>query len=130
MRPLGIDHVVIRARDLEAMIAFYCEVIGCSIERRRDDIGLIQLRAGDALIDLIPLDGMLGAKGGAGPGLEGRNMDHLCLRIADFSITAVRAHLKSHGIEPGEEGLRYGSTGEALSIYLRDPDGNDLELRG
>ncbi len=130
MRPLGIDHVVVRVRDLEAMIAFYCDVIGCTVERRRDDIGLIQLRAGAALIDLVPVDGVLGAKGGAAPGPEGRNMDHLCLRIADFEIEAVRAHLKSHGVEPGEEGLRYGSTGEAVSIYFTDPDGNVLELRG
>ena len=130
MRPLGIDHVVIRVRDLDAMIAFYCDVVGCTVERRRDDIGLIQLRAGAALIDLVPVDGMLGAKGGAAPGPEGRNMDHLCLRIANFEIEAVRAHLKSHGVEPGEEGLRYGSTGEAVSIYFADPDGNTLELRG
>jgi glyoxylase I family protein len=129
MRPRGIDHVVIRARDPEAMLAFYCDVLGCTVERRRDDLGLIQLRAGDALIDLVPVDGMLGRKGGAAPGVEGRNMDHLCLRIVDFDINAARAHLKTHGIEPGEEGLRYGSTGEALSLYLRDPDGNDLELR-
>jgi len=130
MRPLGIDHVVIRVRDLEAMIAFYCDVAGCTVERRRDDIGLVQLRAGAALIDLVPVDGVLGSKGGAAPGPEGRNMDHLCLRIADFEIEAVRAHLKSHGVEPGEEGLRYGSTGEAVSIYFTDPDGNALELRG
>jgi glyoxylase I family protein len=130
MRPLGIDHVVIRVRDLEAMIAFYCDVVGCTVERRRDDIGLVQLRAGAALIDLVPVGGVLGSKGGAAPGLEGRNMDHLCLRLADFEIEAVRAHLKSHGVEPGEEGLRYGSTGEAVSIYFTDPDGNALELRG
>lgn len=105
-------------------------MVGCTVERRRDDIGLIQLRAGDALIDLVPVDGALGAKGGVAPGPEGRNMDHLCLRIVDFEIEAVRAHLKSHGVEPGDEGLRYGSTGEAVSIYLSDPDGNDLELRG
>lgn len=129
MRPLGIDHVVIRARDLDAMLTFYCDVLGCTVERRRDDLGLIQLRAGNALIDLVPIDGMLGRKGGGAPGVEGRNMDHLCLRIVDFDIKAARAHLKAHGIEPGEEGLRYGSTGEALSLYLRDPDGNDLELR-
>ncbi|RZJ98592.1 MAG: VOC family protein [Brevundimonas sp.] len=129
MRPLGIDHVVTRARDLDAMLAFYCEVLGCTIERRRDDLGLSQLRAGNALIDLVPVDGKLGAMGGAAPGVEGRNMDHLCLRIADFEVNAVRAHLKAHGVEPGEEGLRYGSTGEAISIYLSDPDGNALELR-
>jgi len=128
-RILEIDHVVIRARDPERLARFYCDALGCAVERRQDAIGLVQLRAGRSLIDIVGVDGTLGRKGGAAPGVEGRNMDHLCLRIADFDIEAARTHLKAHGIEPGEEGLRYGSTGEALSLYLRDPDGNDLELR-
>lgn len=129
MRPLGIDHIVLRTKDLEAMIAFYCDVIGCVVERRQEAIGLYQLRAGSALIDLVPIDGKLGRMGGAAPGIEGRNLDHFCLQIADFDIDQVRAHLKAHGVDPGDEGLRYGAKGEAPSIYLADPDGNALELR-
>lgn len=130
LKPLGIDHVVLRVKDLEAMIGFYCDVIGCTVERIQEAIGLYQLRCGTSLIDLVPIDGKLGRQGGAAPGVEGRNMDHLCLRIDGFDAAEVRAHLERHGVAVGEEGLRYGSTGEAVSIYLADPDGNALELRG
>lgn len=130
LKPLGIDHVVIRTKDHAAMMAFYQDVIGCSLERVQEAIGLYQLRCGAALIDLVPVDGKLGRMGGAAPGAEGRNMDHLCLRIDGFDAAEVRAHLHAHGVPVGEEGLRYGSTGEAVSIYLADPDGNALELRG
>ena len=79
--PLGIDHVVLRVTDLEAALRFYCDVIGCREERRVDDLGLVQLRAGRSLIDLVAVDGRLGRAGGAPPEVEGRNMDHLALRI-------------------------------------------------
>jgi glyoxylase I family protein len=78
-RLLQLDHIVLRVGDVEAMSAFYCNVLGCGIERRQDDIGLLQLRAGSALIDLVAIDGKLGRMGGAAPGVEGRNMDHFCL---------------------------------------------------
>ncbi|HEX8569744.1 MAG TPA: VOC family protein [Caulobacteraceae bacterium] len=130
MRPAGVDHVVLRVKDVEAMIAFYTGVLGCTVERRRDDIGLIQLRAGSALIDLVPVESRLGRQGGAAPGREGRNLDHLCLAIEDFDVERVREHLLAHGVRPGEAGVRYGAKGEAMSIYLEDPDGNALELRG
>lgn len=130
MRLLGIDHVVIRARDPVAMERFYIGVLGCMIERRQDDIGLVQLRAGAQLIDLVDATGRLGLTGGAAPGLEGHNMDHLCLRVIDFDVDEVRAHLEAHGVAVGDIGPRHGSTGEAVSLYLSDPEGNGLELRG
>jgi glyoxylase I family protein len=130
MELLGIDHVVLRVIDAERMTAFYTDVLGCTVERRQDAIGLIQLRAGAQLIDLVPVDGKLGRAGGAAPGREGRNMDHLCLRVAGFDAEAVRRELEAAGVKVGETGSRYGSTGEALSIYLEDPEGNALELRG
>lgn len=129
MRLKGIDHVVLRVVDAAAMTRFYTEVLGCTVERRQDAIGLIQLRAGEQLIDLVPVQGRLGRMGGAAPGAEGRNMDHLCLRVVDFDLDQVRAHLLAHGVTPGESGERYGSTGEAMSLYLADPEGNHLELR-
>ena len=79
IRIRDIDHLVLRVVDLDAMIRFYCEVLGCSMEKRQDDLGLIQLRAGHSLIDLVPVDGKLGRAGGAAPGKEGRNLDHFCL---------------------------------------------------
>ena len=63
-----IDHVVLRVRDIEAMRAFYCGVLGCREERRQDEIGLLQLRAGASLIDLVSLDGKARAHGRRGPG--------------------------------------------------------------
>ncbi|HEX2561133.1 VOC family protein, partial [Phenylobacterium sp.] len=119
----GVDHLVLRVKDLPAMLAFYVDVLGCPIERRNDELGLIQLRAGSSLIDLVPVDGRLGRAGGAAPGEAGRNLDHFCLRIAGFNLEAVRRHLEAHGVEVGESGLRYGSTGEGVSVYLADPDG-------
>ena len=126
----GVDHLVLRVKDLPAMLAFYVDVLGCPIERRNDELGLIQLRAGTSLIDLVPVEGRLGRAGGAAPGAEGRNLDHFCLRIEGFDLEAVRAHLEARGVAVGESGMRYGAGGEGLSVYLTDPDGNGLELRG
>jgi catechol 2,3-dioxygenase-like lactoylglutathione lyase family enzyme len=133
MEPLtlrGLDHVVLRVRDLEASLRFYQGALGCVVERRSDAIGLIQLRAGASLIDLVPLDSPLGKAGGAGPGDEGRNVDHFALALADFDEPALRAHLQDRGIEPGDVAERYGASGMGPSMYLRDPDGNVVELKG
>jgi glyoxylase I family protein len=126
----SLDHLVLRVRDLEGMIAFYCNVLGMSVERRQDAIGLVQLRAGAQLVDLVAVDGRLGRMGGAAPGSEGRNLDHFCLNLEGFDLAEVTAHLQAHGVKVGESGLRYGAGGEALSVYLSDPEGNGLELRG
>jgi glyoxylase I family protein len=125
-----IDHVVLRVRDAAAMQAFYCDVLGCSVERRQDDIGLVQLRAGESLIDLVAVDGKLGRMGGAAPGAEGRNMDHLCLRAEPFDRAAIAAHLAAHGVRVGDFGSRYGAQGEGPSQYLFDPEDNLVELKG
>jgi len=129
-RLLGIDHVVLRVVDLERALHFYCEALGCTVERRRDDIGLIQLRAGDALIDLVPVAGKLGRAGGGRPAVESRNMDHFCLRIEPFNEGEIRARISRHGYEAGPAEQRYGAEGEGPSIYLRDPQGNVVELKG
>ena len=125
-----LDHLVLRVRDIALMQAFYCDVLGCSVERRQDAIGLLQLRAGASLIDLVSLDGKLGRMGGAGPGAEGRNVDHFCLRIEPFDRDALLAHLQAHGARIGEFGSRYGAEGEGPSQYLFDPEGNLVELKG
>lgn len=126
----GLDHLVLRIRDDQAMLAFYLEVLGCVLEKRQDELGLIQLRAGDALIDLVPVDGPLGRRGGLSPGREGHNLDHFCLRLAPFDEAAIREHLAAHGIEAGETQQRYGAEGYGPSIYLQDPEGNTVELKG
>jgi catechol 2,3-dioxygenase-like lactoylglutathione lyase family enzyme len=125
-----IDHVVLRVRDLERMIDFYCGALGCALEWRRDDLGLVHLRAGRSLIDLVPVDGPLGRKGGAAAGAEGRNMDHLCLRVEGFDEAALVAHLAAHGARIGEIAPRYGADGKGPSLYLYDPEDNLVELKG
>jgi catechol 2,3-dioxygenase-like lactoylglutathione lyase family enzyme len=125
-----LDHLVLRVVDLPAMLAFYGGVLGCTVERRVDTIGLVQLRAGRSLIDLVPVTGELGRAGGAAPGREGRNLDHFCLRVEPFDEAAIRAHLGAHGIAAGPLAQRYGAEGEGPSLYLQDPEGNTVELKG
>ncbi len=125
-----IDHVVLRAVDMLAMQRFYCEVLGCREERRQEDIGLVQLRAGASLIDLVAVDGQLGRNGGAAPGAEGHNLDHFCLRVENYDEATILEHLRRHGVRIGELGMRYGAQGRGPSIYAYDPQGNLVELKG
>ncbi|HEV2561315.1 MAG TPA: VOC family protein [Rhizomicrobium sp.] len=126
----AIDHVVLRIADLEKSLAFYVGVLGCTIDKRQENIGLIQVRAGASLIDLVPLDGLLGKMGGAGPGKEGRNVDHFAIQIAPFDEPTIRAHLTAHNVTITDSGRRYGAEGNGPSIYVADPDGNIVELKG
>jgi glyoxylase I family protein len=128
--PLGLDHVVLRIADLDRSLAFYCDVLGCVLDRRRDDLGLYHLSAGTAQVDLVTLAGNLGQKGGGPAAQQGRNMDHFCLRIEPFDGPALQEYLRGHGLEPGEITQRYGAMGEGPSLYVQDPDGNTVELKG
>lgn len=130
IRVRDIDHLVLRVSDLEGMLRFYRDVLGCAVERRRDDLGLVQLRAGRAMIDLVPVDGPIGRRGGAAPGAAGRNLDHLCLRVEPFDADAIRRELQARGIEAGPVEMRYGAEGQGPSIYVADPEGNVVELKG
>lgn len=130
LRIRQIDHVVLRVSNLEHMLDFYLNVIGCTPEKDQADIGLYQVRAGSSLIDLVPVDGKLGKAGGAAPGTEGRNLDHFCLRIDPFDADEVIRHLRKHGVEPGAVESRYGAEGDGPSIYVTDPEGNIVELKG
>ena len=126
----AIDHVVLRVVDLDRMVAFYQDVLGCADERAQPEIGLYQLRAGRSLIDLVTIDGKLGAMGGAAPGPEGRNVDHFAIAIDPFDDPAIRTHLARHGVAIEQAGPRYGAQGEGPSIYISDPEGNVVELKG
>jgi catechol 2,3-dioxygenase-like lactoylglutathione lyase family enzyme len=130
IRIRDIDHLVLRVRDLEPMLRFYCEGLGCSVEKRRDDLGLVQLRAGRAILDLVPVAGPLGRAGGAAPGPEGRNLDHFCFRVEPFDEAAIRAQLASVGASAGPLEQRYGAEGTGPSLYVTDPEANVVELKG
>jgi glyoxylase I family protein len=125
-----IDHLVLRVIDPERMLRFYCGLFGCTIERREDAIGLIQLRAGRSLVDLVPVDSQLGKLGGTPPGKEGRNLDHFCFRVDPFDEVQIRSLLAMHGIQAGATLKRNGAEGEGPSIYISDPEGNVVELKG
>ena len=125
-----LDHVVLRVADLKASLHFYIDVLGCTMDKEQTQIGLYQVRAGESLIDLVPLDQLLGKMGGAGPAKEGRNVDHFAIQIAPFDDAAIRAHLARANIEITDSGQRYGAEGTGPSIYIRDPDGNTVELKG
>lgn len=126
-----IDHVVLRVGDLARSIEFYRSVLGCEVVRYREHLGLVHLRAGASMIDLVSVDGKLGSRGGAAPGQEARNVDHLCLRIEPFDEPDLVAHLGSHGLAPlGGAEINFGAEGDGPSLYLPDPDGNVIELKG
>lgn len=125
-----LDHLVLRVVDLAAMLRFYCDVLGCRVEKRQDELGLVQLRAGRSLIDLVPVEGKLGRAGGAPPGPEGRNLDHFCLRVEPFDAAAIRRQLEAAGVSAGALESRYGAEGQGPSIYVNDPEGNTVELKG
>lgn len=127
---LCIDHVVLRTADVAGLVAFYQGVLGFPLERANEALGLTQLRAGAALIDIVDVAGEIGRKGGAAPGAEAHNMDHFCLRIDPFDMAAIRDYLERHGVRVGEAGTRYGADGSGPSLYLYDPDGNMVELKG
>jgi glyoxylase I family protein len=121
LRVKGLDHVVLRVADMDRAIAFYEQVLGLHVERRLESIGLVQLRAGAAMIDLVPR---------TEDEDDGRNMDHFAVRIEEMDVAALTAHLKRHGIDPGEVRRRYGAEGYGSSLYITDPDGNTVELKG
>lgn len=126
----GIDHLVLRTADVGRLVRFYVDVLGCTIEKEQPAFGLTQLRAGSGLIDLVSLDGPLGKAGGAGPGAEGRNLDHFCLRIHPFDADSIFDRMNIHGIDASPVEQRYGAEGQGPSIYVKDPDGNTVELKG
>ncbi|MCI4569034.1 VOC family protein [Lysobacter sp. CFH 32150] len=126
-----IDHIVFRVSDLSRSIDFYRTVLGCDVVRQREHLGLVHLRAGASMIDLVSVDGKLGSRGGAAPAITARNVDHLCLRIEPFNEPDLIAHLSKYGLAPlGSAEVNFGAEGDGLSLYFPDPDGNVIELKG
>ncbi len=130
MNIIGLDHIVIRCRDVERMTRFYCDVVGCALDKRVERLGLIHLRAGSQLIDLVSVDSEIGKMGGAAPAADGHNMDHVCLRIEPFDIDSLRRHFNQFGIDLGNVHDNYGAEGNGPSVYLNDPEHNTIELKG
>ena len=125
-----IDHVVLRVQDIEHSLAFYTSVLGCDVKKRRDDLGMIHLSAGTSMIDLVDVNGPIGRQGGQPAGKQRRNVDHFCLRVEPFDEQAILRHLADAGVSAEKAVMRYGTEGTGLSIYLKDPDDNQIELKG
>ena len=115
-----IDHVVLRVRDLPAMVRFYEQALGFKVERTIERLSLVQMRAGASMLDLVK---------GERP-QSGGNMDHLCFRIEPFDRPGIEARLTPLGIALGDTVQRYGAEGNGPSVYFHDPEGNQIELKG
>jgi len=127
----GIDHLVLRVVDVEKMIDFYTRVVGCKLEWRRPALGLAHLRIGPTtLLDLVDVASEAGRKGGPPAGKEARNVDHFCLQVESLDVDATTAFLKSQGVEVGDLRSRFGAEGRSMTMYLTDPEGNTVELKG
>ncbi len=130
IRIRGIDHIVLRTENMAALLSFYCDVLPCVVERELEpEIGLVQLRAGDSLIDLVDVNSELGRMGGPAPAETGHNLDHFCLEIDPVDEQQLLDWLTAQGLEPSEYARRYGANGFGRSIYIQDPDGNTVELK-
>lgn len=126
----GLDHIVLRVTDVEKSIAWYRSVLGCRVERLLPSMGLVQMRLGASLIDLVDVGGPVGKAGGAAAGVKRRNLDHFCVQLTEFDERRITAHLRRKGVVSGPVARRYGALGHGPSMYLTDPDGNSVELKG
>lgn len=130
IKPKLIDHIVLRTDRYRELIDFYCDVLGCVLERETStELGLTQLRAGASLIDIVNVDSELGRVGGPSPSAEGNNVDHFCLQIEPVGEEALKAYLQKNGVAVEDFEDRYGAQGWGRSIYLKDIAGNTVELR-
>ena len=130
IRIRAIDHLVLRSDNIASLLQFYGAVLGCVVERELSpEFGLIQLRAGSSLIDLVDVNGELGRMGGPAPDSNGHNLDHFCLEIDTVDEQALLQWLQANDIETSNFERRYGANGFGRSIYIKDPDGNTVELK-
>ncbi|MCG7544370.1 VOC family protein [Pseudoalteromonas sp. MM17-2] len=124
----GLDHVVLRTDDVPRMCAFYEGVLGAQLERVLEQEGLYQLRAGQALIDILSTQGSLDSKQPVQ--VRTSPLAHFCLQISAASEQAVIRTLKAKGVNQSLQfAERYGATGFGRSLYILDPDGNTVELK-
>ena len=124
----AIDHVVLIVDDLERAVKWFAEVVGATEEHSLRQFGMVQLRAGASMIDLVDAASEKGEW--ARPKVDGgRNMDHLCLEIGPVTKAAMEAHLQKHELAVEETGWRSGAKGQGYSWYIRDPWDHQIELK-
>ena len=129
-KPCGLDHVVVRAKDIQLLLGFYRDVLGLPVAKHNEPLGLWHLDAGGSMIDLVDMAGPLGEKGGPPPGAS-NNMDHLAIKVEHFDEVALLAYFQAKGVETEPAAKkRFGADGDGPSLYLKDPEGNGVELKG
>ncbi|MBB71150.1 MAG: VOC family virulence protein [Legionellales bacterium] len=121
LKILGLDHIVLSVHNIDAMLQFYCDILGCKVEKTQPDFGLTQLRIGDSLIDFLETKDT--------ETVTTPNLVHFCLRVADYNFDELQAYFEKHDIDVYRHGKRYGAQGSGYSFYLKDPQGNEIELK-
>lgn len=126
----AIDHLVLRAIETERMLDFYHPVLGCEAIRADADQCLTEFGAGDGLIGLVPASARpVSGEGDAGAAARTR-LEHFCLTLANWNETGLRQCLHALGVDTRDVGVRPGTREAVPSLYLNDPDGNTVELKG
>ena len=120
MRVTGFDHIVIISSDVERTVAWYHDELGLAVERldqwRAGEVGFPSLRLSATSI----IDVLAGER-------TGRNVDHVALVVDDVDLDEL-ATSGRFDVVSGPTGL-WGARGHGRGMYVRDPDGNVVELR-
>jgi catechol 2,3-dioxygenase-like lactoylglutathione lyase family enzyme len=110
---------------MERAVGFYCDVLNATVQRRNPKGTLTQLRAGSCQIDISPVPA-----GQPLPDQDNGNMGHFCIRIEPWDAAALITHLNKNGVKTDKVESRFGADGRGPSLYIQDPDGNTIELKG
>ena len=121
----GFDHLSLTCRRVAETRRFYETLLGFAVAGEMPQWGMTEMRAGDAHIVLVDANSKEGAWA-ISPQGRGENVHHFCLRLTQFDEKDLRRRFKDAKIEIEEEDL--GDDEGAL--YVRDPEGNYVELRG
>ncbi len=125
-----LDHLVIKTINIKEMTSFYCFILGYKIQRDSlKETGLLELSAGESMIDLFDSRHESNLNTFSSES-KNNTIDHFCILLDNFDETDIKVHLKSFGVECSEIEMNYGSSGYGPSIYIHDPDGNKVELKG
>ena len=127
---VDLDHIVLRVKDVERAIEFYTGTLGLAPHRleefRAGEVPFPCARVNDhTIIDLLPWTE--DEPVGDGP----RNLDHFCMAVKEIDMAEFAEYLQSEGVTVHSErtGRRSGAQGMADSIYIKDTEGNTIELR-
>lgn len=122
-----IEHVLLLVNGMDDALSFYERVLGAALESRLPQYGMAELRVGASHLDLVDTSVPQGAWAKP-PVTGGRNVDHVAIRIDAPDEAALRRHLAACGVEIVQERTEKTASGRSLSLYVRDPSANTLEL--